>query len=100
MHSSPRLELDAQLNVELKWLIGRQAPGFKTIADFRKDNRAAIRPVCLEFVMLCKHVGLFKDGFVAIDGSKFKADNNRDKNFTCAKMARRLSDEYSGQVDQ
>jgi transposase len=92
VHSSRRLEREAQRNVELMWLIGRQAPDFKTIADFRKDNREAIRLVCREFVMLCKHVGLFKDAFVAIDGSKFKAVNNRDKNFTRAKMARRLSD--------
>jgi transposase len=92
VHSSRRLEREAQRNVELMWLVGRLAPDFKTIADFRKDNREAIRMVCREFVMLCKHVGLFKDAFVAIDGSKFKAVNNRDKNFTRAKMARRLSD--------
>jgi transposase len=92
VHSSRRLEREAQRNIELMWLIGRLAPDFKTIADFRKDNRQAIRLVCREFVMLCKRVGLFKDAFVAIDGSKFKAVNNRDKNFTRAKMARRLSD--------
>ena len=92
VHSSRRLEREAQRNIELMWLVGRLAPDFKTIADFRKDNRQAIRLVCREFVMLCKQVGLFKDAFVAIDGSKFKAVNNRDKNFTRAKMARRLSD--------
>jgi len=92
VHSSRRLEREALRNIELMWLVGRLAPDFKTIADFRKDNRQAIRLVCREFVMLCKQVGLFKDAFVAIDGSKFKAVNNRDKNFTRAKMARRLSD--------
>ncbi len=92
VHSSRRLEREAQRNIELMWLVGRLVPDFKTIADFRKDNRQAIRLVCREFVMLCKRVGLFKDAFVAIDGSKFKAVNNRDKNFTRAKMKRRLSD--------
>jgi transposase len=62
--------------------LNRLAPDFKTIADFRKDNGKAIRLVCREFVMLCRKFGLFADAFVAIDGSKFKAANNRDKNFT------------------
>ena len=66
------------------------APDFKTIADFRKDNGEAIRLVCREFVMLCKKLNLLTDALVAIDGSKFKAVNNRDKNFTRAKMKRRL----------
>ena len=92
VHSSRRLEREAQRNIELMWLVGRLAPDFKTIADFRKDNREAIRLVCREFVMLCKQFGMFNDAFVAIDGSKFKAVNNRDKNFTRAKMDRRLSD--------
>ena len=85
MHSSRKLEREAQRNIELMCLIGRLAPDFKTIADFRKDNRQAIRLACREFVMLCKQFGMFKDAFVAIDGSKFKAVNNRDKNFTRAK---------------
>ena len=88
--SSRRLEQEAQRNIELMWLVGRLAPDFKTIADFRKNNGKAIRLVCREFVMLCKKFDLFKDAFVAIDGSKFKAVNNRDKNFTRAKMKRRL----------
>jgi transposase len=92
VHSSRRLEREAQRNIELMWLIGRLAPDFKTIADFRKDNREAIRLVCRAFVMLCKQVGLLNDAVVAIDGSKFKAVNKRDKNFTRAKMDRRLSD--------
>jgi transposase len=90
VHSSRRLERETQRNVELMWLVGRLAPDFKTIADFRKDNGEAIRLVCREFVMLCRKLNLFAEAFVAIDGSKFKAVNNRDRNFTKAKMKRRL----------
>ena len=85
VHSSRRLEREAQRNVELMWLTGRLAPDFKTIADFRKENGEAIRLVCREFVMLCRKLNLLTDTLVAIDGSKFKAVNNRDKNFTKAK---------------
>jgi transposase len=92
VHSSRRLEREAQRNVELMWLTGRLAPDFKTIADFRKDNGEAIRLVCREFVMLCRKVNLLTDTLIAIDGSKFKAVNNRDKNFTRTKMKRRLAD--------
>jgi len=95
IQSSRRLEREAQRNVELMWLTGRLAPDFKTIADFRKDNGEAIRLVCREFVMLCRKLELFTDAFVAIDGSKFKAVNNRDRNFTKAKLKRRLQ-----QIDQ
>ena len=91
VHSSRRLEREAQRNVELMWLTGRLAPDFKTIADFRKDNGEAIRLVCREFVMLCRKINLLTDVLVAIDGSKFKAVNNRDKNFTRAKMKRQLA---------
>src|SRR6516164_3060057 len=73
------------------WLIGRLAPDHKTIADFRKDNGAAIRKVCAKFVALCRQMGLLRTPSVAIDGSKFKAVNNRDGNFTHAKMARRMA---------
>jgi transposase len=90
VQSSHRLEQEAQRNVELMWLTGRLAPDFKTIADFRKDNGEAIRLVCREFVMLCRKFDLFKDAFVAIDGSKFKAVNSRDRNFTKAKLQHRL----------
>jgi len=92
VHSSRRLEREAQRNVELMWLTGRLTPDFKTIADFRKDNGEAIRLVCREFVMLCRKLNLLTDALVAIDGSKFKAVNNRDKNFTKAKMKRRLAE--------
>ncbi len=92
VQSSRRLEREAQRNVELMWLTSRLAPDFKTIADFRKDNGEAIRLVCREFVMLCRKLELFTEAFVAIDGSKFKAVNNRDKNFTKAKLRRRLEE--------
>jgi transposase len=88
--SSRRLEREAQRNVELMWLTGRLAPDFKTIADFRCDNGEAIRKVCWEFVELSRQLGLFGDAVVAIDGSKFKAVNNRDKNFTPHKLKARL----------
>ena len=91
MQSSRRLEREAQRNVELMWLTGRLAPDFKTIADFRKDHGEAIRQVCREFVLLCRRLKLFADGIVAIDGSKFKAVNNRDKNFTDRKLQARMA---------
>jgi len=90
VQSSRRLESEAQRNLELIWLTGRLAPDFKTIADFRRDNGEAIRKVCREFVLLCRRMELFTDGIVAIDGSKFKAVNNRDKNFTDRKLQARL----------
>jgi len=99
VQSSRRLEREAQRNVELMWLVGRLAPDFKTIADFRKDNGEAIRLVCREFVMLCKKLKLLGNAFVAIDGSKFKAVNNRDRNFTRAKMKRRLA-EVEASIDR
>ena len=88
--SSRRLEREAQRNVELMWLTGRLAPDFKTIADFRRDNGEAIRKVCREFVELSRQLGLFGEAMVAIDGSKFKAVNNRDKNFTPHKLKARM----------
>ena len=91
VQSSRRLEREAGRNVEVMWLTGRLVPDHKTIADFRKDNGRAIRQVCAKFIMLCRSLGLFTDASVAIDGSKFKAVNNRDKNFTRAKMERRLA---------
>ncbi len=88
--SSRRLERECQRNIEVIWLTGQLAPDFKTIADFRKDNGRAIREVCRQFVALCRKLDLLGAGSVAIDGSKFKAINARDKNFTEAKMQRRL----------
>jgi transposase len=89
VQSSRRLEREAGRNVELMWLLGRLVPDHKTIADFRKDNGAAIRKVCARFVELCREMGLLTTASVAIDGSKFKAVNNRDRNFTRAKVERR-----------
>jgi transposase len=86
VHSSRRLEREAGRNIEVMWLLGRLAPDFKTIADFRKDNGPAIKKVCARFVEVCRRMGLLEKASVAIDGSKFKAVNNRDKNFTTAKV--------------
>src|SRR5450631_4169538 len=89
VQSSRRLEREAGRNFEVMWLLGRLAPDHKTIADFRKDNGLALRRVCARFVELCREIGLLATASVAIDGSKFKAVNNRDKNFTRAKVERR-----------
>ena len=90
IQSSRRLEREAQRNVELMWLTERLAPDFKTIADFRKNNGVAIRAVCAQFVGLCRRLKLFIHAVVAIDGSKFKAVNNRDRNYTVAKVTGRM----------
>ena len=92
IQSSRRLEREAQRNVELMWLTGRLAPDFKTIANFRKDNGKAIGKVCRQFVMLCQQMDLFSDAVIAIDGSKFKAVNSSDRNFTDAKLKRRMAE--------
>ena len=90
IQSSRRLERETQRNLELMSLTGRLMPDFKTIADFRRDNGPAIRAACAQFVVLCRQLNLFTRAVVAIDGSKFKAVNNRDKNFTVAKVAKRI----------
>jgi transposase len=82
IQSSRRLERETQRNVELICLTGRLTPDFKTAADFRRDNGKAIRGVCREFIVMCRDLKLFSEAIVAIDGSKFKAVNNREKNFT------------------
>jgi transposase len=87
--SSRRLEREAQRNVELMWLAGRLAPDFKTIADFRHENGEGIRNVCCRFVRLCRDLKLFTQAIVAIDSSKFKAVNSRDRNFTPGKVDKR-----------
>ena len=86
IQSSRRLEREAQRNVELMWLTGRLAPDFKTIADFRRDNGKGIRNACRQFILLCRQLKLFTSAVVAIDGSKFKAVNSRDRNFTPGKI--------------
>jgi transposase len=103
--SSRRLERECQRNLELMWLTERLAPDHKTVADFRKDNGKAIQRVCVAFRRLCQRLDLFAEAIVAIDGSKFKAVNNRDRNFTQAKLKRRLEQieesiaRYLGQLD-
>jgi transposase len=87
--SSRRPERETQRNLELIWLTGRLTPDFKTIADFRRHNGPGIRRACRQFVLLCREIGLFEQALVAIDGSKFKAVNNRDKNFTSRKLKAR-----------
>jgi transposase len=99
IQSSRRLERETQRNVELMWLTGRLMPDFKTIANFRKDNGKAIRGVCRQFVVLCQHLGLLSEALVAIDGAKFKAVNNRDRNFTSAKIKRRM-EELEASIDR
>src|ERR1044071_8539330 len=89
VQSSRRLEQEAGRNVEVMWLLGRLAPDHKTVADFRKDNGLALRKGCARVVELCREMGLLATASVAIDGSKFKAVNNRDRNFTRAKVERR-----------
>lgn len=89
--SSRRLEREANRNVEVMWLMGRLAPDHKTIADFRRYNASAIKKTCAQFVELCRRIGVLGGGCVAIDGSKFKAVNNRDRNFTPRKIALRIS---------
>lgn len=90
IHSSRRLESEAHRNVELMWLTGRLMPDFKTIADFRKDNGEAIKNVCKRFVLICRRLNLLSEALVAIDGSKFKAINHYDKNFSRTKIKSRL----------
>ena len=105
VQSSRRLEREAARNVEVMWLVGRLVPDHKTIADFRKDNGRGIRKACVQFVALCRQFGLLASASVAIDGSKFKAVNTRDRNFTKGKIKRRLAQiedsvaRYLGQLD-
>ena len=105
VQSSRRLEREAGRNLEVMWLTGRLAPDHKTIADFRRDNGPAIKKVCAQFVELCRKMGLLAKASVAIDGSKFKAVNSRDNNFTKGKLERRLKQiedsvaRYMGQLD-
>ena len=90
IQSSRRLERESQRNIELMWLVGCLMPDFKTIADFRRDNGPAIQAACAQFIVLCRELNLFTRAVVAIDGSKFKGVNNRDKNFTVHKVKKRI----------
>jgi transposase len=90
VQSSRRLEREAGRNVELMWLTGKLAPDFKTIADFRRDHGAAIQAACRRFVLLCRTLGLIAGGTVAVDGSRMRAVNARDRNFTPVTIKRRM----------
>jgi len=90
VQSSRRLERESQRNVELMWLTGKLAPDHKTIANFRRDNGPAIQAACAHFIVLCRQIGLFTQAVAAVDGSKFKAVNTRDKNFTPTKLKKRI----------
>jgi len=90
VQSSRRLEREAGRNTELMWLLGELAPDFKTIADFRRDNGEALRAACAAFVAICRNIGLLTGGVVAVDGSRFKAVNTRDKKYTPAAVRRRI----------
>jgi transposase len=92
LRSSRLLERDCSRNLELLWLMRKLAPDFKTIADFRKDNAQAIKHVCRQFTMLCKRLDLFGGEFVAIDGSKFKAQNSKRRNFTREKLDKTIKE--------
>lgn len=105
IQSSRRLEREAGRNVELMWLLGRLAPDFKTIADFRKDNGKGIKNSCRVFIDLCRQLNMFTDAIVAIDGSKFKAVNSKENNYTPKKLQFHIArvekhiDEYLQQLD-
>lgn len=90
VQSSRRLEREAGRNVECMWLTGKLAPDFKTIADFRRDNGAAIQSACRQFIVLCRDLGLIAGGTVAVDGSRFRAVNTRDRNYTPGAVRRRI----------
>ena len=92
IQSSRRLEREAERNIELMWLTGRLVPEFKTIAGFRRDNRKAIRSVCRQFVVLCRNLNLFSQSIIAIDGSRSKAVNNRDRNIPQGKIKAHAAD--------
>src|SRR3972149_3766138 len=106
IRSSRQLEKEAGRNLETMWLLKRLTPDFKTIADFRRDNRRAIRRVCWEFILFCRQLDLFGGELVAIDGSKFKAQNAKGRNFTQSKLKRQMKelekkvDEYLEELDE
>jgi transposase len=103
VRSSRLLERETKVNLEVMWLLGKLRPDFKTIADFRRDNLAAIKQVCREFTLLCRKLGLFGGELVAIDGSKFKAVNNRRRNFNEARLSKAikaLEEKIDGYLDE
>lgn len=92
IRSSRRLEQETHRNVELMWLLGRLTPDFKTIADFRRDHPPALKAVCREFILLCRRLDLFGGELLAIDGSKFRAVNARDRSYTAPRLAKLMQD--------
>src|SRR5207253_8995402 len=106
VRSSRMLERETKVNLEVMWLLGKLSPDFKTVADFRRDNLAAIKGVCREFTLLCRKLKLFGGELVAVDGSKFKAVNNRRRNFSAARLAKAIKaieekvDGYLHELDQ
>src|SRR5215510_6277765 len=86
VRSSRMLERETKVNIEVMWLLGKLTPDFKTVADFRRDNLAALKQVCREFTLLCRKLGLFGGELVAVDGSKFKAVNGRRRNFNAHRL--------------
>jgi transposase len=106
VRSSRMLEREAKVNLEVMWLLGKLSPDFKTVADFRRDNQQGIKQVCREFTLLCRKLKLFGGELVAIDGSKFKAVNNRRRNFNEARLTKAIKaieekvDGYLHELDQ
>src|SRR5438552_13115135 len=103
VRSSRMLERETKVNLEVMWLLGKLSPDFKTIADFRRDNLAAIKRVCREFTLLCRTLKLFGGELVAIDGSKFKAVNNRRRNFNAARVIKAINaivEKVDGYLDE
>ena len=92
VRSSRRLERECGRNVELMWLLKKLRPDFKTIADFRKDNRKAFKGVFRQFTLLCKAMGLLGGDLIAIDGSKLKAVNSSDRNFSEKKLQKKIKE--------
>jgi len=90
VRSSRLLERETRVNLEVMWRLGKLAPDFKTIADFRRDNLKAIKQVCRECTLLCRKLKLFGGELVAVDGSKFKAVNNRRRNFNAARLTKAI----------
>ncbi len=103
VRSSRMLERETKVNLEVMWLLGKLAPDFKTIADFRRDNLGAIKQVCREFILLCRKLKLFGGELVAVDGSKFKAVNNRRRNFNEARLTKAIKaieEKIDGYLDE
>ena len=106
VRSSRRLEAETHRNIEVIWLLRHLKPDFKTIADFRRDNRKAFRPTFHQFVLLCRQLDLFGRELLAVDGTRIKAVNNKDRNFTRAsltefiKLAAAKLDDYLQRLDQ